>query len=382
GPVDGHDIGALMQTLGRAKAFGGPVIVHAITQKGRGFAAAEENVQDHFHAVGQIDSATGEPLSIASHTWTDVFADEIVNIAEANSNVVAITAAMLHPTGLGRLAAAHPERVIDVGIAEQHATTLAAGLAATGLHPVFAVYSTFLNRAFDQVLLDVALHKAGVTFVLDRSGVTGPDGASHNGMWDVSLLALVPGLHLAAPRDEETLRLALNEAVAITDAPSVVRYSKEKLPDPIPAIGVFEGLDMLAGSPDAEVLVVGLGQFARTGLEVADLLEKQGIPTRVVDPHWVLPLPDSLVRAAEQHRMVVVLEDNLSEGGVGDLLARRVSVPVSRYGIPKQFLEHANRAEIIADIGLQPGTIASEITARYLELEECLEPAKNPVTPI
>lgn len=251
GPVDGHDVEAMEHALRRAKAYGAPVIVHAITEKGRGYTPAEQDVADRFHAVGKIHPETGLPVAPSRFGWTSVFADEIVQIGRRRSDVVAITAAMLEPVGLKPFAQAFPERTFDVGIAEQHAATSAAGMAFAGLHPVVAVYATFLNRAFDQVLMDVALHKAGVTFVLDRAGITGDDGASHNGMWDMAMLRIVPGLRLAAPRDEETLRTALREAVDVDDAPTVVRYPKGALGDALPAVDTVDGVDLLAVPEDA-----------------------------------------------------------------------------------------------------------------------------------
>ena len=188
GPIDGHDIAAMERALQQAKQFGGPVLVHCLTRKGNGFKAAEDHEEDRFHAVGKIDAVTGASLSSGGgQTWTDVFSEELLRLGSTDERVVAITAAMLYPTGLHRFATAFPDRCFDVGIAEQHAVTSAAGLAMGGLHPVVAIYSTFLNRAFDQLLMDVALHRCGVTFVLDRAGITGPDGASHHGMWDMSI---------------------------------------------------------------------------------------------------------------------------------------------------------------------------------------------------
>ncbi|UER55742.1 1-deoxy-D-xylulose-5-phosphate synthase [Kineosporiaceae bacterium SCSIO 59966] len=388
GPVDGHDVEAVEHALRRAKAFGGPVIVHAITRKGQGFSAAEADEADRFHAVGIIDPETGQPLTVPGGSWTSVFADEIVQIARRRSDVVAITAAMLIPTGLDRFAAEFPDRVFDVGIAEQHAVTSAAGMAYAGLHPVVAVYSTFLNRAFDQVLMDVALHGAGVTFVLDRAGITGDDGASHHGMWDLALLQLVPGLHLAAPRDAASLREALREAVDIADAPSVVRFSKGVVPDDIPAVERMGAVDVLArpefavgggdsdGAPaagpqtlDADVLVVAVGVLAGTGLEVRERLRDQGITATVVDPRWVLPVPEELVALARRHRLVVVLEDGVRVGAVGARLVQTLTdagcaVPVHEAGVPCRFIGHASRSEVLAEVGLTARQVALDVAAR------------------
>jgi 1-deoxy-D-xylulose-5-phosphate synthase len=373
GPVDGHDVHAVEAALRRAKSFGGPVIVHVITEKGRGYTPAEQDVADRFHAVGVIHPETGLPIAPSRFGWTSVFADEMVRVGRRRPDVVAITAAMLEPVGLAPFAAAYPTRVFDVGIAEQHAVTSAAGMAFAGLHPVVAVYATFLNRAFDQVLMDVALHKAGVTFVLDRAGLTGDDGASHNGMWDMSLLRLVPGLRLAAPRDEDTLRAELGTALDVDDAPTVVRYPKGPLPPPLPAIDHVDGLDVLArhgGGPGRpSVLVVGLGPMAHTAVAVAGLLAAEGVAATAVDPCWVLPVPAALVKAAGEHSLVLVLEDGVVEGGVGAMLAQRcaeadVATPVRCVGIPLAFLEHASRGELVEHLRLRAEDVAHDVLRR------------------
>ncbi|WP_298457037.1 1-deoxy-D-xylulose-5-phosphate synthase [uncultured Cellulomonas sp.] len=372
GPVDGHDAAAVEHALSRAKAFGGPVIVHVMTEKGRGYSPAEQDVADRFHAVGQIHPETGLPVAPSRFGWTKVFADEIVAIGRRRPDVVAITAAMLAPVGLAPFAAEFPTRTFDVGIAEQHAATSAAGMAFAGLHPVVAVYATFLNRAFDQVLMDVALHRAGVTFVLDRAGITGDDGASHNGMWDMAMLSVVPGLRLAAPRDETTLREALRAAVDIDDAPSVVRYPKGALTDPIEALESVDGVDVLArhggpgDGPDGEVLVVGIGAMVPTALEAAELLAAHGLRVTVVDPRWVLPVPPALVKLVGEHTHVVTLEDGLVDGGVGALLGQRareagISTPVQSIGIPSGFLDHATREQIVGQLRLRPQDVARDV---------------------
>jgi len=376
GPVDGHDLEATETALARAKGFGGPVIVHAITEKGRGYTPAEEDIVDRFHSVGAIHPETGLPVAPSRFGWTAVFAEEIVEIGRRRSDVVGLTAAMLAPVGLAPFAEEFPDRVIDVGIAEQHAVTSAAGMAYAGLHPVIALYSTFLNRAFDQLLMDVALHRAGVTFVLDRAGLTGDDGASHNGMWDMALLRIVPGLRLAAPRDEQTLRAELNEAVAVEDGPTVVRYPKGALPDDLPALAQQGGIDILArrgGVP--RVLVVGVGAMAHTAVEVGQGLDAQGIGSTVVDPRWVLPVPDELVRLAEQHDLVVTVEDGLASGGIGsalrDALGRAgVQVPVRCHGIPHAFLDHASRAQLVEAFALRGQDIARESAAAVSALDD------------
>ncbi|GAA3611513.1 1-deoxy-D-xylulose-5-phosphate synthase [Microlunatus ginsengisoli] len=364
GPIDGHDVLAVERALVQAKSFGGPVLVHCLTRKGNGFKAAEDHEEDRFHAVGKIDARTGESLaSTSAPTWTDVFADEMVQLGRLNRKVVAITAAMTYPTGLHAFAAAFPDRCFDVGIAEQHAVTAAAGMAMGGLHPVVAVYSTFLNRAFDQLLLDVAMHRCGVTFVLDRAGVTGPDGASHHGMWDMSLLQLVPGLHLAAPRDATRLREALLAAVAIDDAPSVIRYSKEPVPADLPALDCVDGVDVLLRTEQPRVLVVAWGQLAATGIAVGQRLADQGIGVTVVDPVWALPVNPALLRLASAHERVITIEDNGIVGGCGSRLAQElrladIATPVREFGIAQQFLDHGTRAELLAELGLTPQQIA------------------------
>lgn len=364
GPIDGHDVAAVETALQQAKQFGGPVLVHCLTQKGRGFPAAENNEEDQFHQVGKIDSTTGEPLSTGGpDSWTDVFSREIVKLAAADQRIVGLTAAMLYPTGLHRFAKAFPDRVFDVGIAEQHAVTSAAGLALGGLHPVFAVYSTFLNRAFDQVLLDVALHRCGVTFVLDRSGVTGTDGASHNGMWDMSILQVVPGLQLAAPRDATRLREALAHAVSVDDAPTVIRYSKEKVPADLPAVDQVDGVDVLRRTESPRVLIVGYGDFAGLALKAADLLAAQGIGATVVDPVWALPVNPALIELARAHELVITVEDNGVVGGCGSRLAQElrqhdVFTPLREFGIEQRFLDHGSRAEVLEEVGLTPQRIA------------------------
>ena len=370
GPVDGHDEQAVERALRRARAFGGPVIVHVITEKGRGYTPAEQDVADRFHAVGVIHPETGLPLAPSRFGWTSVFADEIVRIGRRRPDVVAITAAMLQPVGLAPFAAEFPERVFDVGIAEQHAATSAAGMAYAGLHPVVAVYATFLNRAFDQVLMDVALHRAGVTFVLDRAGITGDDGASHNGMWDLALLSIVPGLRLAAPRDEPSLRAALRQAVDVDDAPTVVRYPKGTMGDPVPAIEEVDGVEVLArhGGEGPRVLVVGVGAMVPTALSVGELLAGHGAAVTVVDPCWVLPVPAALVKLAGEHDHVVTIEDGLVDGGVGALLGQRareanVAAPVHSFGVPAAFLQHATRDEILDELRLKPHDVAADVLA-------------------
>ncbi|AZQ74319.1 MULTISPECIES: 1-deoxy-D-xylulose-5-phosphate synthase [Streptomyces] len=379
GPIDGHDIAAVESALRRAKRFHGPVLVHCRTEKGRGYQPALRDEADRFHTVGAMNPLTCEPLAPpAGRSWTSVFGDEMVRIGAERPDVVAITAAMLDPVGLTKFATAYPDRVWDVGIAEQHGAVSAAGLATGGLHPVFAVYATFLNRAFDQVLMDVALHKCGVTFVLDRAGVTGTDGPSHNGMWDMSILQVVPGLRIAAPRDADQLRAQLREAVEVEDAPTVVRFPKENVGESIPAVGRTGGMDVLARPADtdgADVLLVAVGAMARVALDAADLLGARGTSCTVVDPRWVKPVDPALPPLAARHRVVAVVEDNSRAGGVGWAVAQAlrdadVDLPVRTFGIPEQFLAHAKRSEVLADVGLTPAEIAGRISAVLARDEE------------
>lgn len=378
GPVDGHDRAAMEQVLAQAKRFGGPVIVHAITRKGFGYDAAERHEADQFHSPQPFDVETGEEKA-RGRIWTDVFADEMVHVGQRRPDVVAVTAAMMHPVGLDQFQARFPERTFDVGIAEQHAATSAAGLALGGLHPVVAVYATFLNRAFDQVLMDVALHKCGVTFVLDRAGVTGDDGASHNGMWDLSFLQLVPGLRLAAPRDAARLRELLNEAVEVDDAPTVVRFPKGPPPADIPAVGKAGGADVLVRSGRKDVLIVAVGSMNEIAVDVAGRLDAQGIGVTVVDPRWVKPVDPAVVELAREHRLVVSIEDNGKVGGCGAVLLQTlndagVTTPFRLHGIPQEFLGHAKRAAILERIGLTPQALALGIVEDMTSMAEDRSP--------
>lgn len=373
GPIDGHDLQAMEQALQQARKYANPVIVHAITQKGRGYDPAVLHEGDQFHAVGQIDPETGESVEAASGaSWTDVFGKEMVSIADRRKDVVGITGAMLIPVGLAPFAEKYPTRVFDVGIAEQHAVTSAAGMAFGGLHPVVAVYATFINRAFDQVLMDVALHKAGVTFVLDRAGVTGPDGASHHGMWDLSLLQIVPGIRIAAPRDAGRLREELNEAVEVSDAPTVLRFSKGTVTADIDAIRRTEdGVDILHEAPSKDVLLLTVGPMASMGLKVAELLAAQGIGATVIDPRWVIPVAKSVIELAKNHRLVVTIEDGIRVGGIGtrvrqDLRAAQVDTALNEVGLPDEFLEHASRNQILERVGLTAQQVAQDIVAQVV----------------
>lgn len=373
GPIDGHDLQALTETLTLAKEHGAPVIVHVITEKGRGYEPARNDEADQFHAVGKIDPRTGAPLGGSSSVaWTDVFSDALVDAGERREDVIAITAAMLRPTGLQPFAQQFPERVYDVGIAEQHAAASAAGMAFGGLHPVVAIYATFMNRAFDQVMMDVALHKAGVTFVLDRAGVTGPDGPSHHGIWDLAMLQLVPGIRIAVPRDAVRLREEFDEAIEVSDGPTVVRFPKGTVGAELPAIERrADGTDVLYRDGGEDVLLVGIGPMAHLAMDVASRLRAQGIGATVVDPRWAIPVQPSIVELARSHRLVITIEDGIRVGGVGTrvrqvLREAGVDTAVDELGLPDEFIDHATREQILADAGLSAAKIAQDVVAQVL----------------
>ena len=385
GPIDGHDIEAMEKALERAKGYGAPVIVHAITEKGRGYAPALEDEAEKFHAVGIVDAETGLPLAKGVTTWTSVFAEELVKQGESNKNLIAITAAMLGPTGLDKFAEKFPERTVDVGIAEQHAVTSAAGLAFAGMHPVVAVYATFLNRAFDQVLLDVALHKAGVTFVLDRAGITGDDGASHNGIWDLAITGIIPTMHVAAPRDGARLREVLAESIQITDAPSMLRYPKGEVIADIPAFERRDGIDVLYRGESADVLLVSVGAMAAMAVEAASQAYREGVGVTVIDPRWVKPLPQSLVTMATRYKSVVVLEDGIRHGGIASTISELfrdagLQVPIHSIGVPLTFLEHAKRGQILNELGITAQQISLSIVEWSSSLKDGFLSASDSLT--
>ncbi len=366
GPIDGHDFQALEKALAQAKQFGEPVLVHVITEKGRGHQPALADEAEKFHAVGVVDPATGIPVAKSARSWTQVFSEELVEIGTERKDVVAITAAMLGPTGLDKFAAAFPDRTIDVGIAEQHAVTSAAGMAFAGLHPVVAIYSSFLNRAFDQLLLDVALHKAGVTFVLDRAGITGDDGPSHHGIWDMALTGIVPTLSLAAPRDGARLKEVLRESLDISDAPTVIRFPKGAVTADIPAFERRDGIDVLYRGESADVLLISVGAMAPMAVEAASQAYREGVGVTVIDPRWVKPLPQSLITMADRYKSVVVVEDGIAHGGIASALSEMfrsagLDTPIHSIGVPLTFIEHSKRAEILSDLGITSQNIAREI---------------------
>ena len=374
GPVNGHDEDLIENALQYAKRFNGPVMVHVITEKGKGYGPAIDDEAEKFHATGVINPSTGKPVSTSVTTWTSVFSDELIAIGKERSDIVALTAAMLGPTGLDKFAKEFPDRIYDVGIAEQHATTAAAGMALGGLHPVVAIYATFLNRAFDQLLLDVALHNAGVTFVLDRAGVTGDDGASHNGMWDLSILQVVPNLMLSAPRDAQTLRELLRESVVVKDRPTIIRFPKGAIVDPVPVKERVEGIDILSKNGDEDVLVISIGAMAHLANDVAQRLSDQGLGVTVVDPRWIKPLPNYLANLGARHRLVAVIEDNSRSGGVATSISqffrdRNIYTPQKDFGIPERFLDHASRAQVLSEIGLTSQDISREIIEAMARLD-------------
>ena len=380
GPIDGHDIVAMERAFTQAKEFGEPVLVHVITEKGRGHKPAVADEAEKFHAVGVVDPETGTPLAKSATSWTSVFADELVAVGRARKDIVAITAAMLGPTGLDKFEKEFPERTIDVGIAEQHAVTSAAGLAFAGLHPVVAVYSTFLNRAFDQLLLDVALHKAGVTFVLDRAGITGDDGPSHHGIWDLALTGIVPTLHVAAPRDAARLRETLRESLEISDAPSLIRFPKGAVQSDIPAFERRDGIDVLYRGESADVLLISVGAMAAIAVEAASQAYREGVGVTVIDPRWVKPLPQTLVSMAQRYKSVVVLEDGIRHAGIASSISELfreagLNVALHSIGVPLEFIEHSKRAEILEDLGITAQKISRDIVEWSSTVEEMQFPA-------
>jgi 1-deoxy-D-xylulose-5-phosphate synthase len=366
GPIDGHDIEAMEKTLQMAKEFGSPVIVHAITEKGRGYKPALDDEAEKFHAVGIVDPITGKPLKASATSWTNVFSEEITQIGQENSKVVAITAAMLGPTGLDKFAQNFPDRTIDVGIAEQHAVTSAAGLAYAGVHPVIAIYSTFLNRAFDQLLLDVALHNAGVTFVLDRAGITGDDGPSHHGIWDLALTGIVPHMHVGAPRDGARLKELLRQCIAIDNAPSMIRFPKGPIPADIPALERVDGIDILHRGGTNQVLVISIGSMASMALEVAQLAHQQSIEITVIDPLWVKPMSSNVTALCAKYSTVVVMEDGIKHAGIASTISESLreagsQCSVHSIGVPLEFIEHSKRNEILEDLKITPAAIVQQI---------------------
>lgn len=385
GPVEGHDVKALISALKYAHNYEGPLIVHVVTEKGHGFAPAVNDQADQMHSTGVIDPVTGASLAKSAPGWTNVFTEELLRAGHERDDIVAITAAMAGPTGLQPFAEQFPDRFFDVGIAEQHAITSAAGLALGGMHPVVAVYSTFLNRAFDQLLMDAGLLHLPVTVVLDRAGVTGSDGASHNGVWDLAVASIVPGIRIAAPRDPERLREEFGEALAVDDGPTIVRFPKGKVGKDIPAIERRGNVDVLrrpehSEGADAEesrlsVLMVAIGTFAAPACEAAAQLAEEGIALTVVDPRWVIPVAAELVDMAADADLVVVYEDGLLRGGVGSAVAEAlhaagVDTPLRQLAFPSVFPQHASRDEVLAEYGLDAASATDQVRQWALELAD------------
>lgn len=376
GPVNGHDLEALDHALSYARDYEGPIIVHVVTEKGHGFAPAVNEPQDQMHSTGAIDPVTGVPKGKSQPGWTAVFSEELIAAAEKRDDIVAITAAMAGPTGLMPFADKFPDRFFDVGIAEQHAMASASGLALGGLHPVVAIYSTFLNRAFDQLLMDIALLKQPVTIVLDRAGVTGSDGASHNGVWDMSLTTIIPGIHVAAPRDGQRLRELFQESLDIDSGPSVVRFPKGNLLEDMDAVATTDdGVDILYESSEEgsveesakKVLIISVGAMAARSLGAADILEEKGLSVTVVDPRWLCPVAPSLIEMADAHDIVVVAEDGMMRAGVGSLFdeafsAAEVDTPLRRVAFPSIFPKHGSRGEVLEEVGMDAEGIAATVT--------------------
>ena len=386
GPVNGHDIEELEHSLEQAKNYGQPVIVHVITEKGRGYGPAINDEAEKFHAVGVVDPETGKPVKKSEPNWTSVFSDEIAAIGAEREDVVAITAAMLGPTGLEKFQKLFPKRTIDVGIAEQHATTAAAGMAFAGLHPVIALYSTFLNRAFDQLLLDVALHKAGVTFVLDRAGITGDDGPSHHGIWDLAIGGIVPTLRVAAPRDGARLKETLREAIDVSDAPTLIRFPKGAVGPDIPAFERRDGIDVLYRGESADVLLVSVGCMAAMSVEAAAQAYREGVGVTVIDLRWVKPIALSLLTMARRYKSVVVIEDGIRHGGIASTISELfrdndLQVPIHSIGIPLEFIQHSKRGEILSDLGISVHNITQQLVTWSSQLKDdfILEAKQLPV---
>src|SRR5690349_9653353 len=362
GLVDGHDEPALEEVLTRAKRLREPVVVHVVTEKGHGYDPAIDDDIDKLHGVGAFDPLTGRPRS-TEVTYTDVFGDALMSAATRRPEVAAITAAMASSTGLLNFAKEFPERFFDVGICEQHAVTFAAGLAMAGMHPVVCIYSTFLARAFDQTIMDVALHKLPVTFVIDRAGVTGPDGASHHGIFDLSYLRLIPNLKIAAPKDATELCALLETALA-TDGPVAIRFPSSAIPsapelpvEPLP-VGRWEEL-----RKGGDAVIFAVGRMVEVAVEAAERLEVQGVACAVVNARWIKPVDPRLVDWARSHPAVITVEDNVGTGGFGGavleaLAPHGLAGRVRTLALPDAFLPQGKAADILREHGLDAAGIA------------------------
>jgi 1-deoxy-D-xylulose-5-phosphate synthase len=376
GPVDGHDLEALIETLRRARGVKGPVLIHAVTTKGKGYDPAERDAS-RFHRTAPFDIESGEPAAPAGGChFTSLFGAELVRLAAADPRIVAITAAMPDGAGLAPFAQQFPDRFFDVGMAEGHAVTFAAGLAAAGLRPVVAVYSTFLQRAYDQLLHDVCLQGLPVVLAVDRAGLVGEDGPTHHGLFDLSYLRHLPNMTVMAPRDGDQLAAMLRTALA-GDGPAAIRYPRAATAVAAPAqssapVVVGTG-EMLREGEDLALLAVG--SMVAPALEAAELLARQGIAAAVVDARFVKPLDEKLILdLAQRCGGLVTIEENALQGGFGSavlelLAAHGVAAPVRRVGIPDRFIEHGPRAELLESLGLTSTGIARAATkaARHPE---------------
>jgi 1-deoxy-D-xylulose-5-phosphate synthase len=362
GPIDGHDIAAVERALRDAAQYQGPVVVHLVTDKGHGYGPAVADKVDKFHGVSTFDPDSGIAAKKAP-AWTDVFGEALCEAAEKDPRIVAITAAMASSTGLLDFAQRFPERFFDVGIAEQHAVTFAAGLAMKGLRPVVCIYSTFLQRAFDQVTCDVALHQLPVLFVIDRAGITGDDGASHHGMLDLAYLRVVPGMTVTAPSSPDELRRLLATGLQCS-TPFSIRYPRGAAPSL--GLAPLEPLEigrMNVIRHGADVALAAVGKMVSVASQSAELLSQRGVSATVVDARFVKPLDDELAPLAARHRAVVTVEDGTATGGFGtgvtELLAGAgVTVPIRRLGLPDQFIEHGAQALLLKQFGLDAESIA------------------------
>jgi 1-deoxy-D-xylulose-5-phosphate synthase len=371
GPIDGHDIEQLEITLANAVELSaeGPILVHVLTEKGRGYPPAEDDDEKHLHDAPVFDPAVGPPKAVPTG-YTQAFADAIIKEAEENPLIVAITAAMPGPTGLIPFEARFPKRFFDVGIAEQHAVTGAAGMAMGGLRPIVALYSTFLNRGWDQVVYDVALHRLPVIFCLDRAGITGDDGPSHHGVYDMVLMSKVPGMRVLAPSSAQELQVMLHDAVRLADeGPVVIRYPKGVAN----VVGEHEvGVGLLARrlqEGDGTVAVLAIGKLVASAMKAAKLLEEQGIRATVWDVRCCAPLDEAMIVDAARHGAVVTCEDGIRDGGIGMTMATRIhsirtDVPVTVLGVPTQFIPQGKPERILARLGLDTdGLVAAVRTA-------------------
>lgn len=364
GPIDGHDFDELFETLEAAKSVDGPVVVHVVTQKGKGYINAESN-PSKFHGTGPFDKTTGNPLKSSSGiSYSAVFGNKLKEIAEKNSNVVAISAAMLEGTGLSGFSKAFPERTFDVGIAEGHAVTFAAGMATKGFRPFVAVYSTFLQRAYDQIIQDVALQDLPVIFGIDRAGIVGADGETHHGMFDISYLTHIPNMTVLAPADKGELEAMMDYAMTL-DGPVSIRYPRGNAPD------LDLGGDMdrsFVVNKGADVEIWSAGNMLETALNAAELLREKGIDAGVINTRILKPLDiEAIEESAARTKLIVTLEDNVISGGFGQAVAVELkNTDILNLGWPDEFIEHGTSQELYEKYGLDPQSIAERI-CNYIE---------------